>query len=148
MTALRIYLIKADFSTFERPGLFKRTAFGRHIKITEKFEKLLKKQGCRTVYVSESDFKNYGDIRGRIGSCKCVLAFTDAKTFETNHRAEELTHSIMDAGVRVFLYTELDDNYNKNRLFSGLDALPNVHVLPKDIKASVQLIDSIMTKGT
>ena len=143
----RIYLISAPFLNYERPGLFKKTPFDKHIKASEKFMHHLKKQGCRVVFLDEGDFSGYEDIRNRISSCKCVLAFTDAKTFETNHRAEELTHSIMDAGIHVFLYTELDDNYQKNRLFRGLSDLPHVHILPADVKKAVNLIDEIMTKG-
>ena len=142
----RIYLISASFLNFEKPGLFKKTPFDKHIKTSEKFTKQLKANDFRVVYLKEENFAGYEDVHGRIGSCKCVLAFTDAKTFETNHRAEELTHSIMDAGVRVFLYTELDDNYKKNRLFNGLSDLPNVHILPADVKKAVNIIKETMAK--
>ncbi|MCL2107878.1 MAG: hypothetical protein FWH20_00845 [Oscillospiraceae bacterium] len=140
----RIYIIKADFSSITEKS--ERKTYKKHIKITEKFNARLKKHKYRVLYIGESDFpeSGYAAIRQRIASCKCVLAFTDGKTFETNHRTEELTHAIMDAGIQVFLYTALDSNYEKSAWLGGLIDLPHVHVLPADVKGAVKLIDNIL----
>jgi hypothetical protein len=144
-----IYVIKTSYSS--HPD-FKRFLAGRRYrklhKTTEKLISALKKLGYKIICPSDSAFDkgSYDDVYRSIESCGCTLAFTDSLTFAETRRATELTHSIMVAKIPVYLYTSLDDFYNQNALFKGLIDLPNVDLLPSDVKSAVSILTNL-TKG-
>jgi len=142
-----IYVIKTSYGA--HPD-FKRFFAGMgYRKLHKKAEALisaLKKQGVKIICPSDKAFDQgtYDDVYRSITACRCTLAFTDGMTFAETRHATELTHSVMVAGHPVYLFTSQDNHYNENALFKGLSDLPNVHILPPDIKSAVNII----LKGT
>jgi hypothetical protein len=138
-----IYVIKTSYSKHPDYGrLLAGSKYRKQHKTAERLLAALKKQDAKIVCPSDSAFDSgsYGDVYRSIEACACTLAFTDGMTFAETRRATELTHSIMVAGKPVFLYTALDNHHEQNALFKGLKDLPNVYLLPSDIKSAAQLI--------